>query len=445
MQPPEVRRDPETAGRRFTLSRCFDTLQTRSLVGLEVPIFADTFGRFFVQIGQRWKGQDDRRVSSNGEADTASWAGVAQGGGKLARAFNIWVWLIVIIPTLIAGIYLFGIASDLYVSEARFIVRSQAQNVPSGLSALLQGSGLQTTSSDTFAVESFITSRDAVRGLEKSDHLRDVFGRNGADFVTRFPNLISGSSFEALYKHYLFFVGVSVDSSTGVTMLEVKAYRPEDAQAIAQALLRHSEQLVNEMNARAENDAVQQARREVDEAEIKLVAVQQQLTAFRTREQILDPKLTSTGMYDTLNGLTAARITTETQLAGLLKDSPSSPSIPSLKTRLATLNGQLASAMNKVAGSHDSVADKLSEYERLALTEDLDSKLFASATQSLETARLEAQRQHLYIEHISEPNLSDYPLYPKRLLDFIVVLVTCLLIYGIAWLLIAGIREHGAA
>ena len=62
-----------------------------------------------------------------------------------------------------------------------------------------------------------------------------------------------------------------------------------------------------------------------------------------------------------------------------------------------------------------------------------------------QAARLEAQRQQLYLETIAQPNLADYPLYPRRVVSFIVVFATCLLAYGLAWLLVANVREHSAA
>ena len=60
-------------------------------------------------------------------------------------------------------------------------------------------------------------------------------------------------------------------------------------------------------------------------------------------------------------------------------------------------------------------------------------------------AQVDAQRQQLYLETIAQPNLPDYPLYPKRMVSFSMVLATCLLAYSIAWLLIASVREHAAA
>src|ERR1700730_16665085 len=81
---------------------------------------------------------------------------------RLSRAFNPWLWGIVGLPTLIAGVYSFAIASDLYLSEAKFIVRSPKQVQTSGIGALLQSTGLARAAEDTSAVQDFIMSRTRV-------------------------------------------------------------------------------------------------------------------------------------------------------------------------------------------------------------------------------------------------------------------------------------------
>ena len=390
------------------------------------------------------------RQARSAAQGVSGWNGPGSSLWRLARktfsAFNPWLWVFVFIPTLLSGIYLFFIAADLYVSEARFVVRSPSHQNASPLTSLLQSvSGSARSDDDTFAVQDFILSRDAVRKLEANDKLREVFARPEADFVSRFPNFISGKTFEALYKHYRSFVEVTYDSSTGVTRLEAKAYRPEDAQAIASALIRYSEQLVNDMNERAEQSELAAARHEVALAERGLTEIQDQLTAYRIGEELLDPKLASSTLFETLREMTSARILANTQLESLLKDSPNSPQIPGLRTRLAAIDKQLAEQAAKISGKSGSVAAKLGQYEHLAAQQQIAEKSLASAIASLEMARLQVQQQHLYVDEIVHPNLADYPLYPKRLVSFIVACATCLLAYGIAWLLIAGVREHASA
>jgi capsular polysaccharide transport system permease protein len=253
------------------------------------------------------------------------------------------------------------------------------------------------------------------------------------------------SDFEALFWRYGQFVSVEIDHTSGVSTLHVKAYRPEDAQIIANALMRYAEQLVNDMNERARRDALMTFRREVELAEQRIQKIQSQLTAYRVKEKMLDPKSASTGPLELLAQMNSALANARTQLGELLNNSPNSPQIPLVKTRIAQLDKRIAEERAKLSGESDSVVATLTEYERLTLDRELAEKALASAFASLEAARLEAERQRLYLETIAQPNLADYPLYPRSIISFITIVASCSLVYGIAWLLIAGVREHAAA
>jgi capsular polysaccharide transport system permease protein len=364
---------------------------------------------------------------------------------KFTGSLNIWFWALVGLPTLVAGVYYFAIASDLYLSEAKFIVRSPKQVQTSSIGALIQSTGLARAVDDTAVVEDFIMSRDAVRKLEQKNDLREVFGRPEGDFVTRFPGVLRRSDFEALFRRYDLFVSVETDHTSGVTALRVKAYRPEDSQTIARALLNHSEELINELNERARKDTLDTARREVDRAQDRVSQIQSQLTAYRVQQKMLDPKSASSGVLELIGQMNTAQTTARQQLGELLKNAPNSPQIPLMETRIASLDKLIAEERAKLSGETNSVVATLTEYERLTLDRELAEKALASAFTSLEAARLEAQRQQLYLETIAQPNLADYPLYPKRVVSFGMVLVSCLLAYGIAWLLVISAREHAAA
>jgi capsular polysaccharide transport system permease protein len=381
--------------------------------------------------------------------DASAIAGVRPfGAGAIAgflRSLNIWFWAIVGLPTLIAGVYFFGIASDLYLSEVKFVVRGPSKGPASAISAMFAGAGPMVTE-DTFAVHQYLLSRDAVRRLEQEDNLRALLRRPEGDLLTRFPGIwFWRNDFESLYSTYGRFVSVEVDSSSAVSTLSVKAYRPEDAQLIATALLRFSEQLVNALNERARQDALSAFQREVDTTQQKITQTQAELTAYRIKQKMLDPKSASAGPLEILGQLSAQLTSAKAQLAEVLKNSPNSPQIPLIRTRLASLDKLMSEERAKITGDSDSVATTLADYERLDLQKLLGEKTLVSAFTSLEAARLEAQRQQLFLETIAQPNLADYPLYPKRFASFATIAVTCLLAYGIAWLLVAGIREHAGA
>src|SRR6516165_8806299 len=320
-------------------------------------------------------------------------------GLRFFRTLNLWFWAIVGLPTLLAGVYYFAIASDLYLSEAQFIVRSPKQVQASGLGALLQSTGLGRAEEDTSAVKDFIMSRDAVRKLEQNYHLRTVFSRPEGDFVTRFPGILFWrKDFEALFSRYDHFVSVETDTSTGVTALQVKAYRPEDAHALASALLSYSEQLINDLNDRARRDALETARREVDLTEQRIADIQTELTAYRVQQKMLDPKSASSGVLELIGQMNAAQANARTQLGELLNNSPNSPQIPLVKTRIASLDKLIAEERAKLSGESDSVVASLTEYERLTLEPQLAVHSLSSACAALGAAQIQGYRYEAYIK-----------------------------------------------
>src|SRR5881227_811728 len=370
---------------------------------------------------------------------------LTEGLSRFLGSVNIWFWAIVGLPTLIAGVYFFAIASDLYSSEVKFIVRGPSKGPPSAISALLSSAGAGG-SEDTYAVLDYITSRDAARRLEREVDLRALLSRPEGDLITRFPGMwFWRHDFEALYSSYQRFISVERDSNSSVSTLAVKAYRPEDSHRIARALLEFSEQLVNQLNERSRRDLVGAFQREVEETEQQIGKIQTQLTTYRIQQKMLDPKSAATGPLELLAQMTAQQTNARAQLAELTRNSPNSPQIPLIQTRIASLDKLISEQRTKITGDNDSVATALTEYERLDVQKLLAEKTLASALASLESAKLEAQKQQLYLETIAQPNLADYPLYPKRAISFATVVVSCLLAYGIAWLLIASVREHASA
>jgi capsular polysaccharide transport system permease protein len=376
----------------------------------------------------------------------ARWGAI--GVRRLLGAFNIWFWAIVGVPTLLAGVYYFGIASDLYVSDVEFVVHGPAKESTPSLSGLMASMGGATGGSDdAYAVNDYMMSRDVVRKLVSHDDLIGVLSRPEGDFVSRASGLLSfgRKDFEALYKTYQRFVTVDLDTTTGVSTLEVSAYRPQDAQNIARALVQFSEAKVNDLNERQRQDAVGSFEAQVKSIEQRIGGLEDQMTAYRVKEKMLDPLSASRGPLDLVAQMNMQLAEIKAQLADKLRSAPHSPQIPVLRTRIGSLQRLIAEEHSKITGDRGSVATAAGEYDRLQVQLELSEKALASAFLSLQQSRLQAQRQQLYLELITEPNLADYPLYPRRVADFSTVVVTCLLAYGMAWLLVAGVREHASA
>lgn len=348
---------------------------------------------------------------------------------------------IVALPTLLAGVYFLVIASPRYVSEARFIVRSPGSN-PSSFGVALQGVGLNPGQTDAFAVHEYIASLDGLRYLKGRFDLAAVLGPKGADFWARYPRPGEKSSDESMRKALERFVTVGYDSTTGISTLHVQAFSPQDAQALGVALLDGGEKLVNELNTRSARDAVVQAVRAREDASTKLAAIQKQLTDFRNRERFIDPLKTAAESSQLIGGLMSSVAQLQAERSQLSAEAPQSPLLGSLDGRIAAMQRQIEAERAKVAGDNSSLAPRITAYEELNLQRELATEAVSRASAAVIAAEQETRRQQLYLERIVAPTLPDEALEPRRWLAVLAVFFTALLVYGVGWLIWAGVREH---
>jgi capsular polysaccharide transport system permease protein len=361
----------------------------------------------------------------------------------------------VLVPTFIAVFYLLLISADQYTSEARFIVRSLSSGGPlSSLSsigmggnqspaqAVMSSNSFSRAFDETYSVNEFIRSRDAVKKLEVNNGLRDVFSRSDADFINRFPNIYSWNTRENLFKHYLNFVNINMQSDSGISVLEVTTFRPEDSQALALALLEHAEELINKLNTRAQADSVRFTEEVVKLAEERIETLQVRLTEFRNRELVVDPGKQSESALALVTKLTGEVAAGRVQLENTMALTPNSPQIEPLRNRLRTLEEQMQKQSALIVGGDESMVYKLSKFEQISLERELAVKSLTSALLSLENARQDAQRQQLYLERVVEPNLPDQRSYPRRLLWISIVFGVSLCLFWIVREFRITVLEH---
>lgn len=349
-------------------------------------------------------------------------------------------WLTVALPTFLAAVYFGLIASDIYISEARFLVRSPERQTASPLGMLLKGSGFTRSQDDSYTVQDFILSRDALRALDKKLGLRHAFGQG--DIISRFPGLDWDGSFENLHRYYQKMVGVQLDSVSSIATVTIRAFSAEDAQRMNQALLEMSETLVNQLNERGRQDMIRFAANEVAEAEKKAKLAALTLARYRNEKGVIDPEKQSAIPLQQIAKLQDELIATKSQLAQLQMLTKDNPQIPVLKKRIQMLETEIELESGRVAGGGRSLASKAAEFQRLALEKEFADKQLASALASLEQARNEAQRQQLYLERIAHPSLPDAAMEPRRLRAILAVFVLGLIAWGVLSMLIAGIKEH---
>lgn len=361
---------------------------------------------------------------------------------KQRRSLPLGFLLIVLLPTAIAAIYYLLIATPRYVVESRFIVRAPDKSQPSSLGVALQGVGITNGQAETFAVHEYIVSRGGLRDLESRQNVREIFGSRGADFFSRYPRPWENEGREGLFKAYKRFVDVGYDSTTGISTLKVEAFRAQDARAMAVALLSGSEDLVNRLNIRAERDAVADATLARQEAQSRVASVQQRLTAYRNREGYIDPALAAKEGSELIGSLLTTIATLEAERRQIASETPQNPQLGSIDSRIAAYRRQVETERAKLTGSNASLAPRISAYEDLVSEREIAEIELRQSTASLLTAQQDARRQRLYLDQIVVPDLPDRPLEPKRWFAILTVLMSSLLVYGVGWLIWAGVKEH---
>lgn len=355
-----------------------------------------------------------------------------------------WFIVFVIVPTVLAALYYGVFASDIYVSESRFVIKSpdQKRSQISSLANLIQTTGLSGGQEQANEVLDYVRSRDALTALEKSEGFHRRYAADSLDVLSRFPGPLNQDSFEELYKYYGKQVDAKLDTETGTSIITVKAFTAQDAYAINRRLLELSEGLVNRLNQRIRTSSISDAQRQVDLASERVKAARVAITEYRNAQALIDPAKQAGAVLEIANGLTAQRVALQAQLDQMRKLTPGNPSIPAMQNRVNAISAQIAGQDSRVVGSRGGIASKLGNYEKLLVEQEFATENLTVASAALVQARAEAQRQQFYLERVVEPNTPDMPLLPHRLLNIIIVAAAATCLYFIAWMFIVGILEH---
>lgn len=350
--------------------------------------------------------------------------------------------LTVILPVSLAVLYFGFFASDVYISESKFVVRSPEKPAATSLGVILKTAGFTNAGDEVYAAQTFATSRDALRAINRDNAFVKAYTRPGISIFDRFNPLGVSGSFEQLYRYFQGKVGLSNDNSTSISTLAVAAYTPEDAKKFNEELLELSETTVNKLNEPGKLDLVRYAESEVAQAKAQSQTAALALAAFRNNEGVVDPEKQAQAQMEMVSKLQDQLIASKTELAQLERYTPENPRIPIVRTQIGTLQGEINRTMGQVAGNRGSLAASAVRYQRLLLESQFADKQLAAALATLEDAKSESQRKQAYIERIVQPNLPDSPVEPRRLRGIFATLALSLLAYGILKMLLAGVREH---
>jgi capsular polysaccharide transport system permease protein len=280
-----------------------------------------------------------------------------------------------------------------------------------------------------------------MRAVREQMDLVAVFRPPHADFWSRL--WYATPSAERLLDHFRGQVRVIPDSYSGITTMTVRTYSAEDSQRLAQLLLAQGEKLIVDINLRMLNETLRASREEVERAAQRVAAAQDAVTAFRQRERALNPSRSAEIAVGTIGTLEAEATRLRTELQQLLQIArPGSLQIANLRERVAVVERQIDQERARISDAQQGVTQQIAGFDRLQLELDLSNRVLAAAVAGFEAATTNAQSQQVFLQRIVEPNLAERSLYPKPLLFTLYVFGGLTLLYGLVWLLVAGVREH---
>jgi capsular polysaccharide transport system permease protein len=340
--------------------------------------------------------------------------------------------LIVLLPFAGFAYYLFFIASPRYVAEFRFsvtqvaapngplppaITSSGAASSMTSLASSLAGAGaaagagtgsVSTATPQNFIVTDYLTSSQAVNDLTARIGLPKLYERHDIDWWSRLKDNATPEETQGYWQDR---ISTDFDMITGLATARVVAFRPEDALTIASELMKLSEELLNNIVQRAQDDVVKFAQQDVTQAQNDLDVARKALADYRDREGVVDP--TQGVVPVNLNVSTTVEATlaqAEATLEAMRKQQLDSSSVIVQKqiATVAATRDQLKALEREVGQSRESRAvltHVVAEYEALDLKRQYAQALLLNAYQALDRAKASAMAQGLYLSPYVRPSL----------------------------------------
>lgn len=375
----------------------------------------------------------------------------ARSGAKLMRVLTLSLFVgLVAVPDLVVTVYYGLIASDQYVSEAKFTVSSGAIPKMDGLGAIT-GVPSMLIVQDTQVVTSYIGSRAMVERLERAVGLREAYSATSIDWWSRFRKAKPIEKFTAYWEK---MSDTSISFPSGIVTLTVRAFAPDDAKRIADAVIAQSESLLNDLNERMRNDTVLASERDMQQAAADLGKARIAMEAERNAEGLIDVGQASNALNGLIAGLQSDLLVAQQQYnAELHYVTADAPQMKVLNSRIGAMQSQLQQMKAQLTAQTElgvaAVADKalsgkMTKFAELDLEERIAEKRYEVAAASVEAARMMSERRMLYLHEVVEPALPEDAKYPRRLLNIGMTILASLL----AWAATVGalhfVRNHMA-
>lgn len=351
----------------------------------------------------------------------------------------------VILPSVLAALYLYTMAADQYASTVGFSVRAENTSTASDLLGGFSGLVGSSTSQDSDVLYEFVRSQDMVAQVDKKLDLRAIYSKPTGDPVFGFP---ADGTIEDLVDYWSGMVSVAYDSSTGLIQIEARAFEAAQAQAIAQAIYDEGIKMINALSATARLDATRYAREDLDIAETRLKAARGAINEYRSRTQIVDPSANVQSQMGILNQLQSQMAEALIQIDLLRATTRADdPRITDAELKIAVIEKRIADERQKFSTNGQGIGKEgfgtvVAEFERLTVDRDFAERSYVAAMTALDAAKADAQRQSRYLAAFIRPTLAETAEYPRRELLSLLTFAFLALGWSVIALIYYSVRDR---
>ena len=352
--------------------------------------------------------------------------------------------LLVLLPTVLAGYYYFKVATPQYVSAMQFGVRSadaarnDATPIFNGMAAASQ-IGL-----DSYMILEFVKSREMVDYLSSKMDFDKLFK---GDHIDQWSALPDAASIEQKVKYWQKHIKPFFDLTTGAIYVEVRTFKPEDSQKVAEMILERATRLVNDMSQQIRDDALRSAKQEVEAAEERLRKSLAAVQTFRDSASRINPEKEADSRLQAVQAMRSEITRAKAQLA-VQKSylSSKSPAVVATERQIKALSDELEQMQSQItnenaASSDPALSQDIGKFDALALEQKFAEQYYANTMTSLERAKLQAERQVSYLAVFVRPTLAGSSTYPDPIQSTLIAFAACLGLWVLGLILFTSIRE----
>jgi len=354
------------------------------------------------------------------------------------------LFVFVVLPTWLTGFYFYTVATPMYQVDSQMVIQKpDSGGAPSsGIGGLIGGGGLSNLE-DSVIVQGYLGSREAMQRLDRENGFVAHFQQ---DFIDDIQRMAPDISMEAAYEKYEKYVQIGYDPTEGVIRMSVIALTPEKAAEFASALIGFAEERVDQIAAPVRRDQLTVAKNNYDAAEQAVLDAADHVLELQQSAGVISPDADATGQLTIVNSLEAQLDQRRLALSEINRnEAPNQAQVRAIeqdiKSLIERINERRAAmfSSNETSGSLARLSGELS----IARTNlEMRQMLLQQSLSSLETARVETNRQTRYLSLAVAPIPPDVPTHPKAFENTMLALALFFGIYIFLSLTISILREQ---